>query len=85
LVEVRNILSNGAADESFNCYYSTLLHELLFGGSAHNLFQTDLAEYFHGALAGLCGSGMDGGIAMVFHSERTDAVVSEQHGGRQTD
>jgi hypothetical protein len=57
---------------------------LLFGLLTHNLLETNLAEDFHGALAGLRGAGMDGSAAMVFHGQRTDAVESEQHGGRQT-
>ena len=70
--------------QGFDGHDCAVLHKLLIGFLAHDLFDADRPEDFHRSLVDLRRSRMDRGSPMVFDGERTDAVMPEEHRRRQS-
>src|ERR671933_75598 len=57
----------------------------LRGLRAHSLLQPHLAQRLHGAELEVAGARVDRRAGVALDRQRRDAVVAEQHGGRQAD
>src|SRR5205085_8480096 len=83
--EIRDKPGQFLSGERLNGHDRAVLHELVIGFSADNLFDADGAEDFHRALADLRGPRMNRRSAVMFDSHRMNTMMSEQQRRRQSD